>query len=88
MHRLRRSAVRGYALTRVPECDMCWLAAGFVFVISAEAAISWRIRSVAGHGWFGLDHLGNPKTQIPKTQIPSADNGGSGDTESSGDTLG
>jgi hypothetical protein len=58
-------------MTRVRECDMRWLAAGFVFVISAETAISWRIRSVAGHGWFGSEQPArktqnpNPKTQIP-----------------------
>ena len=60
--------MRESALTRVRECDMRWLAAGFVFVISAETAISWRIRSVAGHGWFGSEQpaRGNPKAQIPK----------------------
>lgn len=57
MHRVHRSAVRGSAMTRVRECDMRWVATGFVFVISAETAISWRIRSVAGHDWFDSEHV-------------------------------
>jgi len=58
-------------MTRVRECDMRWVTAGFVFVISGETAISWRIRPVVGHGWFGSEQPArksqnpNPKTQIP-----------------------
>jgi len=68
MHRMHRSAVRGSAMTCVRECDMRWVTAGFVFVISAETATSWRIRSVAEHGWFGSEQPAreNPKAQIPK----------------------
>jgi hypothetical protein len=47
---------------------MRWLAAGFVFAISAETAISWRIRSVAGHGWFGSEH---GEIRIPKSRDPN-----------------
>ena len=70
MHPLHKSAVRGSAMTRVRECDMRWLAAGFVFVISAETAISWRIRSVAGHGWFGSEQP-ERKSQNPNPKPKS-----------------
>src|SRR5262245_22592175 len=73
MQQVHKSAVRGSALTPVPECDMRRLAAGFVFVISTASAISWPVRSVAGHGWFGSDHhWRSPKPQIPnpKSQTP------------------
>jgi len=50
---VHRSAVRGSAPARVLECDMSPVGCGFVSLISAGSASSWRVRSVAEHGWFG-----------------------------------
>src|SRR6185503_15935969 len=73
MRRLHRSAVRGSALARVLECDMHAASCALVFLVSAESANSWRIRSVAEHGYFGLGHreIPNPKFQNPNPN-PSA----------------
>jgi hypothetical protein len=51
----------------VLECDMRAVSRGLVFLVSAESAGSWRIRSIAEHGWFGSVHreIPNPKSQDP-----------------------
>jgi hypothetical protein len=67
MHRVHRSAVLRSTLPRVRERDMRADAGGFGFPVSAESAISWRVRSNAEHGWSALGHLANPKTQIPSS---------------------
>jgi hypothetical protein len=51
---------------------MLLLGCRFVFLLSAESATRWRIRSVAEHGWFGSGHreIPNPKSQS-RNPIPS-----------------
>ena len=56
LRRMHRPALRESALARVLECDMRSVSCGFVSLVSAESTSSWRIRSVAEHGWFGSGH--------------------------------
>src|SRR6186713_2946122 len=71
MRRVHGFAVRVAAPTRVPECDMLLVGCRFVFLLSAESAISCGVRSVAEHGWFGSGHEKSP-TQHPKSRKSNA----------------